>query len=134
VPALTAEQVSVLKAYNLHESDSFKDWDNSSPIVPGIPYQEGYMCAFLGCSFTTISKQHIQAHDRDSHHTHNNWQSCTVQALYASIQIKYPVVIPHSPSAPHVGLLGSQDLLAQVELFYKQHCILHKGHLGPPMD
>ncbi|KAG2097402.1 hypothetical protein BD769DRAFT_1394516 [Suillus cothurnatus] len=78
VPALTAEQVSVLEAYNLHESDSFKDWDNSSPVVLGIPYQEGYMCTFLGCSFVTISKQCIQAHDRDSHHTRNNWKSCTV--------------------------------------------------------
>jgi hypothetical protein len=25
-------------------------------------------------------------------------------------------------------------LLAQVESFYKQHHVLHNGHLGPPMD
>ncbi|KAG1850434.1 hypothetical protein F4604DRAFT_1515905, partial [Suillus subluteus] len=134
VPALTVEQISVLEAYKLHESDIFEDWDNSSSVIPGIPYQEGYMCTFQGCYFATISKQRIQAHDRDSHHTRNNWKSCTVQALYASMQIKYPVVVPHSPPAQHVAPSGSQDLLAQVESFYEQHRVLHKGRLGPPMD
>jgi hypothetical protein len=133
VPALTAEQISVLEAYKLHESDSFEDWDNSNPVVPGIPYQEGYMCTFQGCCFATVSKQRIQTHDRDSHHTRNNWKSCTVQAFYASMQRKYPVVVPHPPPALHVPP-GSQDLLAQVESFYEQHRVLHNGRLGPPMD
>lgn len=102
VPALTAEQISVLEAYKLHESDIFEDWDNSSLIVPDISYQEGYMCTFQGCYFATVSKQHIQTHDRDSHYTRNNWKSCTVQAFYASMQRKYLVVVPHPPPVLHV--------------------------------
>ncbi|KAG2046066.1 hypothetical protein BDR06DRAFT_977753 [Suillus hirtellus] len=125
--------IFILEAYKLHELDSFEDWDNSSPVVPSIPYQEGYMCTFQGCYFATISKQHIQTHDRDSHHTRNNWKSCTVQAFYASMQRKYPVVIPHPPPVLHVPP-GSQDFLTQVESFYEQHHILHNGCLGLPMD
>ncbi|KAG2028588.1 hypothetical protein BDR03DRAFT_1019603 [Suillus americanus] len=133
VPTLTAEQISVLEAYKLHESDSFENWDNASPVVPGIPYQDGYMCTFQGCCFATVSKQRIQAHDRE-HCTRNNWKSCVVQALYASMQRKYPVVVPHSPPALDAALPESQDLLAQVESFYEQHRVLHMGRLGPPMD
>jgi hypothetical protein len=133
VPALTAEQISALEAYKLHESDSFEDWDNASPVVPGIPYQDGYTCTFQGCCFATISEQRIRAHDKD-HLTRNNWKNCTVQALYASMQRKYPVVVPHSPPALHAAPPGSRDLLGQVESFYEQHRVLHKGRLGPPMD
>ncbi|KAG2335931.1 hypothetical protein BDR05DRAFT_953723 [Suillus weaverae] len=105
VPALTAEQISALAAYKLHESDSFEDWDNASPVVPGIPYQEGYMCTFQGCCFATISEQRIRAHDR-GHPTRNNWKNCIVQALYASVQRKYPVVVPHSPALLAISLFG----------------------------
>ncbi|KAG2084486.1 uncharacterized protein F5147DRAFT_589450, partial [Suillus discolor] len=133
VPALTAEQISALEAYKLHESDIFEDWDNASPVVPGIPYQEGYMCTFQGCCFATTSEQRIRTHN-NRHLTRNNWKSCTVQALYASMQIKYPVVVPDSPPALHAAPPGSQDLLDQVESFYEQHRVLHKGRLGPPMD
>ncbi|KAG1818598.1 uncharacterized protein BJ212DRAFT_1479599 [Suillus subaureus] len=50
------------------------------------------------------------------------------------MQRKYLVVVPHSPPVLHAAPPGSQDLLSQVESFYEQHCILHKGHFGPHMD
>jgi hypothetical protein len=59
---------------------------------------------------------------------------CTVQALYTSMQRKYPVIVVQFPPVLHAAPPGSQDLLGQVESFYEQHRILHKGRLGPPMD
>ncbi|KAG1806194.1 uncharacterized protein BJ212DRAFT_1303711 [Suillus subaureus] len=72
-----AKQISALEAYKLYELDSFENWDNASPIVPRIPYQDGFMCTFQGCCFATILKQCIQAHDRE-YCTCNNWKSCVV--------------------------------------------------------
>jgi hypothetical protein len=133
---ISDEQVdSLIREYNIHQFDTFKEHNVDCPAVPGIPYSSGFRCSFPGCNHGRESLQTMSRHVRDKHKSTTKSYppiECNVQTLFSSNATRYPVVVPNFTPSPATQPSALTYAAATYRAIFDVHPELEdRAHLSP---
>lgn len=99
---------NLISQHNLHLSDNFSTIDAPKTPVPGIPWEDGFVCHVDGCHKAFSSKQNAKRHLSKEHGiTGMPLTDSAVQIIFESNHKRYPVTAPSLTNTSSTTGLGN---------------------------
>ena len=126
---------TLITCHNLHLSDNFSAEDAPKTPVPGIPWEDGFLCHVDGCHIALSSKQNLKRHLSSTHSiTRVPPTSSAVQIIFESNARRYPITVPSSTNTSSTSVLPQTRTRAPLQILLERYSNKTSQVLDTPDD